>query len=383
MIGYKFYPHAVVWEITFACNMRCLHCGTAAGKIRPDELTTDEALKLIDELCELGAVDVTLSGGEPLLRKDWPQLAERLHQGGARPYIITNGYAVNEEIVDQFAKVRFYNIGFSLDGPEKTHNYIRQREDSFDRVVNSLRLCAEHPDIKKFCALSQVSNINLDELDEIRNLLVDIGVPQWRIQMTTCTGRMAEHSNLVMSMDNFPRFIDKVLELKQDKEIEIDVGENIGYYGCKGTQLWDDSPYFGCFAGTRVLGIESNGDIKGCLSMPEQFVEGNVRDSSLTEIWNNPDNFSYNRKFTRESASGFCRECKYLPLCRAGCTTTAVGASGERGNNPYCIYRWECENGIRCEDNEVIRGVLDRVYSELKEDIPVPDADATPKMPLA
>ena len=104
MNGYKFYPYAVVWEITFACNMRCLHCGTAAGKRRPEELSTQEALDLIDELCALGAVDVTLSGGEPLMRKDWPLLAERLRDQGAKPYLITNGYAVTEKTVDEFAR---------------------------------------------------------------------------------------------------------------------------------------------------------------------------------------------------------------------------------------------------------------------------------------
>jgi radical SAM protein with 4Fe4S-binding SPASM domain len=350
--------------------MRCLHCGTAAGKLRPDELTTDEALSLIDELAGLGAREITLSGGEPLMRKDWPLLAKRIRDDGMKHYIITNGWAVTQETVDQFADIGFVNIGVSFDGTKKTHNYIRQRDESYDRVLNALRMMADHKDIKRWCALSQISNINLDEMDEIRNILVDVGCPQWRIQMTTCTGRMAEHSNLVMSMGNFPRFVDKVLELKQDKEIDIDVGENIGYYGCKGTAVWDGHPYFGCFAGTRGAGIESNGDIKGCLSMPEEFVEGNIRDSSFTEIWNNPDNFAYNRMFTRDMAGGFCHDCKYLPLCRAGCATTAVGASGSRGNNPYCIYRVEREQGIVCEDNDLIARLLNRVYEELKEKQP-------------
>jgi len=370
MIGYDFYPQAVVWEITFACNMRCLHCGTAAGKRRPDELTTDEALRLADELAELGAVDITLSGGEPLMRKDWAQIAERIRDNGMHHYIITNGWSVTPETVDEFARVNFYNVGVSFDGVKKTHNYIRQREESYDKVLNAFDLMAAHDGVRKFCALTQVSNINLDELDEIHDILVDHGVPQWRIQMTTCTGRMAEHANLVMSLDNFPRFVDKVIELKKDKSIDIDVGENIGYYGCQGMMLQDNNPYFGCFAGTRGVGIESNGNIKGCLSMPEEFVEGNIRDSSLTEIWRDPDKFAYNRKFTRESADGFCKTCKYLPLCRAGCATTAYGATGCRGDNPYCTYRVEQAMGIKSEDDEFIASLLDKVYEVIKEERP-------------
>ncbi len=85
MSEFKLYPSAVVWEITFACNMRCIHCGTSAGKRRPDELTTEEALNLIDELAELGSEAITISGGEPLLRDDWPLLADGSRIAASRP----------------------------------------------------------------------------------------------------------------------------------------------------------------------------------------------------------------------------------------------------------------------------------------------------------
>ena len=148
---------------------------------------------------------------------------------------------------------------------------------------------------------------------------------------------------------------------KANHEIAIDVGENIGYYGCLGTELWEDVPYFGCFAGTRVAGIESNGNVKGCLSMPEHFVEGNIRDSSFTAIWNDPNAFAYNRRFTRDTATGFCHDCKYLPLCRGGCTTTSVSASGCRADNPYCTYRMEQGRGVAAPvDNELVAQLLDR-----------------------
>ena len=100
--GFKFYPEIVVWEITFACNMRCIHCGTAAGKRRPDELTTMEALKLIDDLTALGCKHVTLSGGEPLLRDDWRELAAHLKKNGLIVNLITNGYAVTPQVVADF-----------------------------------------------------------------------------------------------------------------------------------------------------------------------------------------------------------------------------------------------------------------------------------------
>ena len=104
MTDFKLYPHSVVWEITFACNMRCLHCGTSAGKKRPDELTTDEALRLIDELAELGTDNIALSGGEPLLREDWLLLARRIKERGMNPLMVTNGMAVTDKVVAGYGK---------------------------------------------------------------------------------------------------------------------------------------------------------------------------------------------------------------------------------------------------------------------------------------
>lgn len=360
MTEFRMYPQSVVWEITFACNMRCIHCGTSAGKQRPDELTTDEALRLADELIGLGTEVIAISGGEPLMRKDWREISERFVKAGVKTCLISNGLAVTPEIVDDFKRIGFTRVGFSFDGTKDTHNYIRQRDDSYDKVIDAMRMMAAK-DVP-FCAESQISNINIGELDQMRQILIDAKCPVWRIQMTTSTGRMMENRNLILSLNNYERLVKKMIEFKQkNHEITIDVGENIGYYGCLGTELWEDVPYFGCFAGTRVAGIESNGNVKGCLSQQEQFVEGNIRDSSFTAIWNNPNSFAYNRRFTRDTAAGACHDCKYLPLCRGGCTTTSVSASGCRADNPYCTYRMEQERGVAApEDNALVAQLLDR-----------------------
>lgn len=360
MTEFKFFPQSVVWEITWACNMRCIHCGTSAGKRRPDELTANEALNLVDELADLGCEVVAISGGEPLMRDDWPQIAQRFVDRGVKTCLITNGLAVTEDTVNQFKDLGLTRIGVSFDGTRDTHNYIRQRDDSYDHVIDAMKMMARKE--MAFCAESQVSNINVGELEQMREILIDCGCPLWRIQMTTCTGRMAENKDLVLSLDNYNLLVDKMLAYQQrNDEIVIDVGENIGFYGCRGTELWQNTPYFGCFAGTRVAGIESNGSIKGCLSMQEKFVEGNIRDSSFTDIWNNPENFAYNRHFTRDSAEGFCHDCKYLPLCRGGCATTSFAASDCRANNPYCTYRLEQQQGITPPpDSEVVARLLKR-----------------------
>jgi len=348
--GFKFYPDTVVWEITFACNMRCIHCGTSAGKRRPDELTTDEALALIDELTGLECKSITISGGEPLMREDWRVLSARVRENGLTSYLITNGYAVTPEIADDFLNLGFKRIGVSLDGLEEIHNHIRRRPDSYARCLRAIDIMQEKG--VEYCVVSQISNLNLGELDAIHKLLVDHGCKGWRIQMCTTTGRMMEHANMVLSLDNYERMIDKLIELRQAGDIYIDIGENIGYYGCKGSELLDGNPYLGCYAGLRVAGIESNGNVKGCLSMPPQFVEGNIRERSFTEIWNDPNGFAYNRKFTKDTATGACHDCRYLPMCRGGCATTSVSQTGRRADNPFCMYQIELKKGIPPRDSE-------------------------------
>ncbi len=87
----------------------------------------------------------------------------------------------------------------------------------------------------------------------------------------------------------------------------------------------------------RILGITSNGGVKGCLSMPDSFIEGNIRDRRLRDIWDDAQTFSYNRRFDIETVTGVCRDCEFLRLCRTGCRSFTHTAIGKINENPYCI----------------------------------------------
>jgi radical SAM protein with 4Fe4S-binding SPASM domain len=345
MAEFKLYPQVAVWEITFVCNMRCRHCGTSAGEEREKELTTDEALKLCDELGEMECEFLTLSGGEPLMRKDWDKLAQRLKQNKVSLGIVTNGYLVEDGVIDKFQELEMGMVGVSFDGTEKTHNEIRRHPHSFQKAYNAFKLLKKREKIP-FCAVTQVSKYNLYELEEIKNLLLKAGVPVWRIQMTTITGRMKEESSMTISPQEMVELNNFIVKTKKENKIYVDVGENIGYYNGDEKILRNNLPYLGCYAGCRVIGIESNGNIKGCLSLPEEFVEGNVRDSSLKEIWFKEGAFAYNRQFTLDKVEGFCKGCPHVRFCRCGCANTAYASSGSRFYNPMCLYRMEVESKV-------------------------------------
>ena len=126
------------------------------------------------------------------------------------------------------------------------------------------------------------------------------------------------------------------------------------HYGNYERQLRDRGAaicfWIGCRAGCQVIGIESQGNVKGCLSLPSQqqdvdeFVEGNLRESSLRSIWERPGAFFYNRRSEGPKLEGFCATCRFSDICRGGCSCAAFGFSGSRFDNPMCFYRVAVEN---------------------------------------
>lgn len=336
----QYRPQIVVWETTFNCNMNCLHCGTAAGSTRSEELTTNEAIALCDELASLGCEVVVLSGGEPLLRQDWPELAKRLKKNGIKPRLITNGYLLTQDVAREMKECGFGVVGVSFDGDEEAHNKIRRNPQSYQKAIQAFGFLREAG--VESCAVTQISKHNFHTLEHIRKTLIEHKVPAWQIQMTTLTGRMKdEPGNPILDEDQFMHLAEYTAQIMDRKDLAVYAGENLGYYNHLEGIFRKGGSFIGCNAGLRVLGIESNGNIKGCLSMPEEFVEGNIRKRSLTEIWNDPKAFIYNRSFSPDAGQGSCKGCKFFEMCRGGCGNTAISSTGQRHNNPYCVLAIE------------------------------------------
>jgi len=144
--------------------MNCIHCGSSAGSARPDELTREEGFDLIDQLIDLGAEVVTLSGGEPMIHPHWQEYATRLVESGVRAYMITNGLLL-EKNVQNIVDSGMRRIGISLDGTEKTHNHIRNHPDSFRIALRGARAAKEAG--LSAGAITHVSKLNFSELEDI------------------------------------------------------------------------------------------------------------------------------------------------------------------------------------------------------------------------
>ena len=341
----KRYPRIVVWELTLACNMHCKHCGSSAGKGRSDELHLERMLRLCDELAELECERLTLLGGEPLIHPNWEDVTARLKAQGVRVNVITNGWLLDEpRFCDRVDNAGFSIVGISIDGMEKTHDDLR-RSGSFQRVSRGMDLLQERN--VAVAAVTVLTRESIQQLEELYGFLIDRGVKVWQLQIAAPLGRLGTDDPKLIDPQQIRGIFDFVAGKKSSKSgMVIDLADNIGYFppgktGFIRTTRPRNNSWLGCPAGIQVLGIDSNGDLKGCQSLPSipAFIEGNVRDRSLEEIWNDPKGFGYNRRFTREQLGGFCAECRFGSLCKAGCSSMAYSYTGSTGDNPMCVYR--------------------------------------------
>src|SRR5580658_5265991 len=134
-----FVPVHVVWELTLACNLKCSHCGSRAGKRRPDELTTDEALKVVDTLAGLGTRELTIIGGEAYLRRDWTDIVAAAAGHGMYVAMQTGARALTEKRLQAGVDAGLGGLGVSLDGLAESHDRIRGVIGSFDFGLLTLR----------------------------------------------------------------------------------------------------------------------------------------------------------------------------------------------------------------------------------------------------
>ncbi len=347
----SFQLHTAVWELTNACNANCIHCGSKSGKQRSNELTEEEALKLCDELHELGCVNLSLIGGEIFLSPYWEKVCQRLIQHKIKVAPLTNGLLVNQTNLDKLRNAGINNISFSIDGLAPIHDYIRGVPGIFDKMIANIKLAQQNDFIVG--VNTAVSALNLDQLPALYNLLHQLEIKLWQFQIVEDMGNAVNNPELKMTVADLYQIVKQIAKFRQNTDMTIVLTHNIGWF-CSFEPLIRDHPFTGCLAGRNVIGIHSNGNIRGCLSLMSgdstDNVEGNIRQRSLTEIWNDPESFKPFRNRTIEGLTGFCANCKYNRLCRGGCSSVAYSLTGSFSDNPFCLYRYEVESGVKIED---------------------------------
>jgi radical SAM protein with 4Fe4S-binding SPASM domain len=346
----EFAPRYVVWELTLKCDLACRHCGSRAGKAREEEFTLEEARDLAVQLGEMGAIEVTFIGGEAYLHPDWPQIVRAVADAGVRCTMTTGARALDGAMCRRAAAAGMAGISVSIDGMESTHDTLRAVPGSWDKAVSSLGHIRD-AGIAPF-ANTQINRLNIGELEELSEVLLQGGIKAWQVQLTGPMGRAADRPEWLLQpydmLELVPRLALLAKRLRK-QGCRMNAANNLGYFGPYEKDIRIDH-WKGCAAGRHVLGIESNGDVKGCPSLPSgPYVGGNLRRQSLQEIWDAAPELAFARERGTEELWGRCKGCYYAEVCKGGCSWTAHTLLGRRGNMPYCHHRAEelQRNGLR------------------------------------
>ena len=340
-----FVPVHAVWEITLACDLKCRHCGSRAGRRRSSELNTEECLDVVRGLAALGTREVSLIGGEAYLRKDWTDIIRAIRSHGMYCAVQTGARNLTPARLKEAVNAGLNGIGVSLDGMAPLHDRVRNVRGSFDHAVDTLRRARDAG--LAISVNTQIGADTMPDLPELMETIIGVGAKQWQVQLTVAMGNAVDNEELLLQpyqlLDLMPQLA-KLYDAGAARGLLMIVGNNIGYFGPY-EHVWrgfgDERVHWtGCSAGQTVLGLEADGTVKGCPSLATVgFAGGNVRDLSLEEIWRTSKEIHFGRLRSVDDLWGFCRTCYYADVCRGGCTWTSHSLLGVPGNNPYCHYR--------------------------------------------
>ena len=335
-----FHPRYVVWELTLKCDLACRHCGSRAGKARPSELTVDQCLEIVDKLAEMGTKELVFIGGEAYLYPKWLQVVRAAADAGIRCLMTTGGRNLTPALAKQAAAAGMKAISVSVDGMETTHDRLRAVPGSWKRCFESLQNIQDAGMIAT--SNTQFNRLNMNELEPLGERLIAHGVKAWQVQVTGPMGRAADQQDWLFQPYDMLTFMPRLAALATHAKtlgVEIQAANNMGYFGPY-EHLLRPTHFKGCVAGSYVLGIEADGSVKGCPSLPSgPYVGGKLTEMSLEEIWNHTDALTFTRGRGTEDLWGFCKTCYYAEECKGGCSWTAHTLLGKRGNMPYCHHR--------------------------------------------
>jgi radical SAM protein with 4Fe4S-binding SPASM domain len=348
----------IFWNITNKCNLACTHCYISAKPQLDgsDELSLEEAKAFIADLAEMRIPLLLFTGGEPLVRKDFWELADYATAKGLKTALSTNGTLITKEVAAKIKALGIEYVGVSLDGAkEETHDAIRNQPGCFKRAVQALRNCAEIG-LKAGIRVT-ITMDNYREIADLLDLSHDLSIPRFCVYWLVPSGRGKEIYNLQLEPREVAHIFDLLYQRARDlnpAEMEIltvDAPQDGIYLLNKLKE--DDSPEYenalrlleytgdSCSAGDRVANVDPVGNVYPCqFAQLEEFKIGNVRERKFSELWNDPENpvlavFREKTKFLK----GKCGSCVYKELCGGGCRIRAYAQYEDIwAEDPLCPF---------------------------------------------
>ncbi|MCQ2104851.1 MAG: putative heme d1 biosynthesis radical SAM protein NirJ1 [Fibrobacter sp.] len=350
----------VVWNCTKTCNLKCVHCYARSEAIKyQNELTHEEGLALIDQLAEFKVPVILFSGGEPLLRPDFFELANYAASKGIRPTISTNGTCITPEVAEKLKAMGVGYVGISLDGNEQTHDKFRGKEGAYKLAIRGIRNCVATG--QKVGLRFTITKDNYRDLNSIFDLIESENIDRACFYHLVYSGRGSgivdhdlshEESRQVMDL-----IIDRVLDFKKrglNKEILTVDNHADAVYLYQRMKREDPE------RAKKILElIQSNGGNRSGMAFgnidsignvhPDQFTQyitlGNVRERKFGDIWTDVSNpIMAGLKDRKPLLKGRCPKCAFLNLCNGNFRTRAEAVTGDF---------WEMDPACYLTDDEI------------------------------
>ncbi|MFZ9273646.1 MAG: mycofactocin radical SAM maturase [Ilumatobacteraceae bacterium] len=303
-------PICLTWELTYACNLQCVHCLSSSGTRDPRELTTEQAKAVLDELRDLQVFYINIGGGEPMVRRDFFELLEHAEHCNIGVKFSTNGAFITPENARRLAAMNYLDIQISLDGADRETNDRVRGEGSYDiaiRAMDNLRDAS----FGRFKISVVMTRDNVSQLDEFKALADSYGA-QLRITRLRPAGRGADTWNVLHPTAAQQRIIYDWLMLHGEDVLTGDSFFHLNAFGdaLPGLNL--------CGAGRVVCLIDPLGDVYACpFVIHDEFKAGSVLDDGgFTRVWKSSELFTSLRE---PESPGACASCGSYDACQGGC----------------------------------------------------------------
>lgn len=350
-------PICLTWELTYACNLSCVHCLSSSGRRDPRELTTEECFAVIDELERLQVFYVNVGGGEPMLRPDFFDLLEYAvdHHVGVK--FSTNGTHLDAERAKRLAAMDYLDVQISIDGADASVNDAVRGEGSFAAARRAMDHLAE-AGFGPFKISLVVTRHNVGQLDEFKAIADSYGA-QLRVTRLRPSGRGADswhelHPTQAQQRDLYHWLLDRPDVLTGDSFFHL-------------SALGDPLPGLNlCGAGRVVCLIDPVGNVYACpFVIHDEFLAGNVRDpGGFTEVWRGSELF---RSLREPDNPGACASCGSYDACQGGCMASKFFVGLDLSD----------------PDPECVKGAAEPLLAAVGRTIPTPSVDRSrPGVPV-
>ena len=295
------------FELTDACNMNCLHCGSCASPKNKRFLDTGLIKKVLDEVAleyDPHKILICYSGGEPLLHKDIYDLIEYATKKCFFCGITTNGTLINEENAKKLRDAGLRSVSISIDGTKEMHDWFRCQDGAYDRAMQGVKNLVKIGGI-----YTQITTVihkkSIDALDEIYNEVVKSGVHSWRPIGIDPIGRAIDHNELLLDGEDYKKLFGYISKMRGSTSDIIEVTYGCSHYLGVPYEKETRDAYFLCHAGIMTASILCNGDIYGCMDIERrtELVQGNAYTDSFIDAWKNKF------KVYRQNKAYLCKEC--------------------------------------------------------------------------